>query len=193
MKWLMTLIFLLGAGVAGVYVYRTYIATEQDQRPTRAVDAEPAAEEEPAPKKKLISPEERERQAQLPKRRIISLDPSVAKARFGMSPQKLASIYKVVKRPAENGLVVLVHYLRTDRTQEARFIFEEDKLKRIEVVTKARRGERLEYLYRRIQSVYYQRYGKLPDSRRNRWSDRYIGAAVNKDDGAVTLSFSARE
>jgi len=194
MKWLIGLLLILCVGLAGVYLYRTHVPRQEAQPPARQAQAAPAPTKESAPKKEEAAPErETRKELPLPNYRIILLPPPVARVRFGMTPEQVAARYPVVKRSAESGQVMLVHYLRPDRMQEARFLFEGGRLTRVEVVTRPRPGERLEYLRRNIESDYYKRYGRLPDSRRNRWSDAFTEAGVSDDGGVVTVYFKTKK
>jgi len=193
MKWLIGLLLILGAGVAGVYVYQEYFATGESSPPPRAVQAGSTASEEPSGKK-IVAPLETRR----PPRpgvagfSVISLPPVVAKARFGISPEALTKLYNVVQRPTDDDTIVLVRYLRPDKMEEAKFIFVADRLKRIELVTTPRVGEDLDNLHKAVRDEYRKRYGKLPESRINRWSDSVMEAGVNKNNGVVTLYFKSK-
>ena len=199
MKWLIGLLLILGAGVAGVYVYQEYVQTgggagPAKEVPAKAVPAKSEAQEGPT-RKKVVAPMEKSPPPRVgggPLLSVISLPPVVANVRFGMSPETVVGLYNVVQRPTEDDTLVLVQYLRPDKMEESRFIFVQDRLKRIELVTTPRIGEDLDNLHRAIRDEYRKRYGKLPNSRINRWSDGVMEAGVNQSDGVVTLYFKSK-
>jgi hypothetical protein len=193
MKWLISFLLILCLGLAGVYVYRTHVPRQEARPPARQAQAAPAPTKEPAPKEEAVPERETRKGLPLPNYRVILLPPPVANVRFGMTPEQVAARYPVVKRSTESGRVMLVHYLRRDMMQEARFLFEGGRLERVELVTRPRPGERIDYLYRNVQSVYFKRYGRLPDSRRNRWSDAFTEAGVSDDGGVVTVYFKTKK
>jgi hypothetical protein len=194
MKWLIGFVLIVAVAVGGVYLYQQHAPA--DWRPGSEKVATPAKPdpEEQSTGKKVYAPIERAR----PKRpgvaghSVISLHPAVARARFGMSPEAVTKIYNVVQRPTEDDTVVLVHYLRPDKMEEAKFIFVQERLKRIELVHTPRIGESLDGLHKAIRDEYRHKYGKLPNSRVNRWSDSVMEAGVNEKNGVVTLYFKSK-
>lgn len=215
MRWLTALIVLVVAAVAACYVYRVIGHPVQGQTPAKQqpdtmqappVKEEPAAPSKPvskaqpapkvtsAPEQKPEASNQAEKPAAGPSTpQRIRLPSALAKAQFGMSPKSIAARYRIAWERVEQGKLMLVHNIRQDTTQKARFHFERDKLNRIELIYQPRKGQSVNELYSELQGQCYERYKDLPGSRRTRWSDGSLNAGIRMEDGAVKLYFSVRK
>jgi len=161
-------------------------SAQQEEPPPLQPGGTQPPEVTPPPEQKQPSPEVK----QQPEPRIL-LPESLKGVRFGMSSQELARLFAPDWRRETRESLTLVHYADKSKTKQVRFHFQQDKLRAIEIRLTPASKEELAPSYNKLQKQMQERYGSLPDSKHNRWSDGHMVAQIGKGTTYISLTFGA--
>lgn len=124
----------------------------------------------------------------------LTLPGPLRRVRFGMLPAQVAAAYPVAWERESRDTLTLVHYFNRSMTEEGRFEFRKELgLQRIVVRVKVPVGANSADLYKKIQKDHVKRYGSLPGSKHDRWSDGRITVSVKRQPEYVALSYATEK
>ena len=123
----------------------------------------------------------------------VSLPEELREVQFGMPPAAATERFPPAWRKETRELLTLVHYPDESRSTQYHFEFAASRLVAVEVRFKARDGEDLSGLYKRVQRQAAGRFESPPGTPRTSWRDDRLTARLRKGGNYVAIRFTPRQ